>query len=183
MRTFIAINLSEEIKNTIGGFISKLSTLEPRERFAKTDTLHVTLKFLGEVHEEKVNGIYLSLCDVLKGFGGFQLSIRGMGVFPSIKSPRVVWIGIDKSREIVQLYNHVETVCEGFGFSKEKRDFSPHITIVRLKDRISRDFKEQILINSHSLWGVIDVKGVEVMKSILTPHGAEYEVFRRISLE
>lgn len=182
MRAFISINLSSEIKETIGKLISSLSKIKPNERFIKADNLHITLKFLGETQIQKIEDIYLSISNQLKGYGGFQCSIKGMGGFPNIKSPKIVWIGVEKNREIEQLFNQIEMVCESFGFAKETRVFSPHITIVRLRDSVDDNFKSQILKNSETSWGTMDVGSVEIMKSTLTPQGAEYEIFKKINL-
>ncbi|MCX8027699.1 MAG: RNA 2',3'-cyclic phosphodiesterase [Thermodesulfovibrionales bacterium] len=182
MRTFIAINLSDEIKHKISEAITSLSRLASKERFIKPENLHLTLKFLGEIEIKKAEDLYASLSNVLKDFRAFKIAIKGMGVFPNMKAPRIVWVGVDKTKELEQLYHHIETVCEMFGFKKENRLFSPHITITRLKGNVSDEFKTVIQKNPDTTYGMLDVRSVEIMQSILSSQGAEYKIFRTISL-
>ena len=128
MRIFVALDLKEEIRLRIQRFIEEMRALAPDARWANPESLHVTLKFIGEKPESAVKEIEAALgriqCDPV------QLSFRGCGFFPTPKAARVFWIGIE-SQELSRLAKNVDRVLAELGIPPEERAYTPHLTLAR----------------------------------------------------
>jgi 2'-5' RNA ligase len=181
MRTFVALDIDSEIRDRIAGFIAQVRDLAPEVRWVKAETLHVTLKFLGEQSSEAVENIKQSLC-VVHG-RSFQLSFRGYGFFPSAKSARVFWIGIDAEPQLVALADAIQAqlhMCE------EDRAFSPHLTLARRgsgaprrqrRDRPNQSFNllQEKLSSLPALdFGTMSARQFFLYESELSREGARY---------
>ncbi len=176
IRCFIAIDIGEELRRKIASFVRGLEEFGPDVRWLRPENLHLTLKFLGDTEETLLDGIASSLQAVASRHGGFGLRLAGTGVFPDYTRPRVVWIGVDKSEELNLLYSDIEREMEGLGYERERREFTPHLTIGRIKSRE----KPLALLRELRRWkdrefGKIEVSEILLMKSTLKPTGAEYE--------
>ncbi|MEM0372921.1 MAG: RNA 2',3'-cyclic phosphodiesterase [archaeon] len=136
MRAFIAVRVPENKKLTdvikALGKIPGMKTAEPKE-------LHITLKFLGEINEKQKNDVSAFL-ETLGGFGHFEIKVKGIGVFPNEHVARVVWAGAE-SKKLNELNELIENGTEKLGFMREKRAFSPHITLARAKTNPSEGLK------------------------------------------
>lgn len=116
-----------------------------RIKWVKKENIHLTLKFLGEVDEEKVDKIGSKIGEICVNFSPFNLSFSSIGAFPNMRSPRVVWVGVKNGgKEVVELMKRIETALVSLGFEKEKRDKTPHITIGRFKNRGSLSFTNEV---------------------------------------
>ena len=175
MRCFIAIAISDEIRKAIGSIIEKLGPGQKGLRWTTPENIHITLKFLGETDEKVVPDIKARLSSICSNSIPFTLNIHGTGVFPNPKHPNVLWVGIDKSEEMKKLNMLIEGSLSELGFEKETREFSPHLTIGRVKDRkgIEPVIKGLYEFNETFL-GTIHANEVLLMKSVLKPAGAEY---------
>lgn len=184
MRTFIAIEMTAEIKAGMKELQDKLRTSGADVAWTRPDGVHLTLKFLGEVDAATAESLGAALEDAVKGVAPFTLDVRGTGVFPTPKSPRVVWLGLEGGTEtLAALYEKVEAVCEGFGFKREGRPFKPHVTLGRVKSLRGRESLMKALAGFEKVeLGVINADAVSVMKSELRPSGAVYTEMRRIGL-
>jgi 2'-5' RNA ligase len=129
MRLFVALDIDEAIRERIGGFVGELRTLVPNLRWVSPESLHITLKFIGEQPESKVGVIESALAKV--SAPSMRISFRGCGFFPAQKSARVFWIGVEAGAELPQLAKQLEETLTPFGIAKEKRAFSPHLTLAR----------------------------------------------------
>lgn len=130
-RIFIAIELPDEIKETLSSFCCDL----PGIRWVPRDQIHLTLRFLGDVQPKEMTRLKEALAAI--AFAPFPLAVQGVGHFPPHGHPRVLWIGLEESRPLLELQQCVETVATGIGIVPEERRFSPHITIARIKDNAS----------------------------------------------
>lgn len=131
-RLFIAIDLPQEVKQKLGTLSKSFDF--PHARWVKPENLHLTLKFLGRVKEEKVESITLTLKNLTADFPAFTLQTGKLGVFPSLKRARVVWIDLEGGRgEAKKLAHLIDEKLSLLGFEKEEREFQPHITLARLK--------------------------------------------------
>jgi 2'-5' RNA ligase len=178
VRCFIAIELDREIKNSIEQYIVPLKRISPAVRWIKTESIHITLKFLGEIEQDLLDKVKLSLKPISEIFHPFVVTILGCGAFPDQRRPRVIWLGIEtkEKNELLKLYEWIESRLESLGFKKERRKFSAHLTIGRIK------FPR----NMESLFNYMDinpfppkqflVKEIVLMQSILKSSGAEYKV-------
>jgi 2'-5' RNA ligase len=185
MRTFIAIELDPAIKKSIAKFIQKWDSGDRNIRWVKPEGMHLTLKFLGEIPEEKIPPIQSVLDRIAKDYSRFPLSLKGTGSFPpAARVPRVIWIGIEKSESIQQIQTRVENEFHKIGFPREKRKYHPHLTIGRVKS----PHNLQIVLDSLDLckqteFGKMSVTKMTLFKSILKPTGAEYSILWEACLE
>ena len=181
MRLFIAIDLSNTIRRHLSEQIHQLTRLLGDEsiRWVKVSNIHLTLKFLGETSENKVDGIKHTLQNVASQFSSFDMQIGEFGCFPNVRKPRVFWIGVHEHTGVLKrLHNMIETDLEKLGFNKEGRPFAGHLTLGRLRKRTP---SSEIRMLSRRIESVqIGELGTEVVKeiclfrSVLRPSGAEY---------
>ena len=126
MRSFIAIELTNEIKDELAQIQARLKYSGADVKWVEKNNIHLTLKFLGEVSEDKIKTVVSILDDIAKGSKPFEMTIRDIGAFPKIDYPRVVWVGLDKgaseSKEIVQ---RIEEELERSGFERESKGLQP----------------------------------------------------------
>jgi RNA 2',3'-cyclic 3'-phosphodiesterase len=129
MRIFIGIDLSEEIRTIISRFLDGVRGFAPDVRWVQPESLHITLKFIGEQKPEQVDAIR----ERLRRIEGPALEIRfaGHGFFPTAKAPRVFWIGIQAGSELATLAAHIDGAVAELGIPREERPFSPHLTLAR----------------------------------------------------
>ncbi len=185
MRTFIAIEMTSDIKAGMKELQDKLRASGADVAWTRPDGVHLTLKFLGEVDAATVDSLGAALEEAVKGTAPFTLDVRGTGVFPTPKSPRVVWLGLEGGIEaLAALYEKVEAVCERLGFRREGRPFKPHVTLGRVKSLRGRESLMKALAGFEKVeLGTIEADVVSVMKSELRPSGAVYTEMRRIELK
>jgi 2'-5' RNA ligase len=172
------------IVNQIQQLISELGGMSG-VRPVKSTHLHITLKFLGDIPVAKLPSIAEALNRIR--LPRFNILLSGMGCFPNPNYIRVVWIGITQSKEqLIQLANQVRSQTTSLGFPKEKRSFSPHLTIARLK-RVTNTTKEHVktLIRQweDTDFGVQYIDRFILKKSTLTPKGPIYENLNEVSLQ
>jgi len=139
MRLFIAINFNEQIKNFIYDVIQKFKTYTLKGNFTLKDNLHLTLVFLGEIPYEKVEFIQDAMDSV--NMDKFKLLIKGIGSFKR-NGGDIFWIGVERNKNIFELYNNLYEELTKRGFAIESREFKPHLTIgreVALKDGFDKD--------------------------------------------
>jgi 2'-5' RNA ligase len=129
MRLFIALDIDDEIRGHIVRFVEGVSGFAPEARWAKPDSLHVTLKFIGEQQEPMLEEIKSALGRIEAS--AVALQFRGYGFFPTAKAPRVFWVGIEAGPELATLAATVDQQTARLGIPKEERSFSPHLTLAR----------------------------------------------------
>ncbi len=184
-RLFIAVDIPPEITGGIDRMLSEMKKRIHGVRWVKGDSIHLTLKFLGNVAEEKIEGIEEALEPVGSRHEAANLTVERLGAFPSMKRPRVIWLGIGGDVErLAALRNDVEEVCASLGFTRESRPFSPHLTIGRI-----RDAKKAGTIVSGTLKDLetarfepFTVETFHLYRSELKPEGAVYTKLKTFSL-
>ena len=184
MRTFVAVELDPDVKDSLVELTSRLSRRPADIKWVKKQGMHITLKFLGEVAETQIPEIVQALHEACDSFVSFPISIRGMGFFPPHSPlPRILWVGIDQSRALSVLQEKIEDKLNKQGFPREKRQFRPHLTLGRVRSgkNISGVLQD---LNDHreSDFGQMQVKKVTLFKSTLKPTGADYERLSEIKL-
>ncbi|MDC0041163.1 RNA 2',3'-cyclic phosphodiesterase [Candidatus Nitrosopelagicus sp.] len=170
MRVFVAVEISnEKILKNIQTF---QKNVQINAKPTKIDQIHFTLKFLGEIDETKCEQVK----DIVKKmtFSSFDLSLKGVGGFPNLKNPRVIWIGIDNNgtEKLTAMANEVGMKLTTLGFENDKK-FKPHLTVFRVKKKIndiSVIMKEYQTIQ----FGTQTVSKIKVKRSVLSPKGPEY---------
>lgn len=134
VRLFIALELSKNQKKEVGDFQEKVKKHLHNVRWVKPVNIHLTLKFLGESPEDRVEAVKEAIGDACEGFRPFSTRYGNSGVFPSEQKARVLWIGVEEGKEsLCRLAGNVEEKMAGLGYKKEKRSFHPHLTIGRLR--------------------------------------------------
>ncbi len=152
-------------------------------RWVRRESLHLTLKFLGEVPEKRIPEIEKVLSEAGSITGPFEIGLRGTGVFPSYSRPRVLWVGIKENGHLSELQRAVEDKLSEEGFPKEDRPFHPHITIGRVKSqRGIKKVLEEIRRYKELDFGKIYVNEFVLMESLLLPDGARYRKVFAIKL-
>jgi 2'-5' RNA ligase len=185
MRTFVAIDLESEVKKNLSEFIQKLDSFNPNIRWVKEQGMHLTLKFIGEITENKSNDIRSILMDLSSRQKRFPLKLVGAGTFPPrSKHPRILWVGIAESQKLMSIQDEVESLLEKVSISREKRRFFPHLTLGRVKSshNIARVL-EELSENKDTEFGSMEVDELTFFKSTLKPTGAEYSVLAKIQLQ
>jgi RNA 2',3'-cyclic 3'-phosphodiesterase len=129
MRIFIALDIDEAIRNRIARFMDGVRGFAPDARWVRPESLHITLKFIGERAPENVDRIK----DALKAVqtGAIEMNIRGSGSFPGAKAPRVFWVGIETGPPLAALASTVDDAMAALGIAKEEHAFNPHLTLAR----------------------------------------------------
>jgi 2'-5' RNA ligase len=184
MRTFIAIELPEKIKEEIGQLQAPLKKTGAFVSWVKPGNIHVTLKFLGEVPEEKIEEVSSATERAVEGVGSFSMSLKGTGGFPNLRRPRVIWIGTGSGgEELSRLAERMEQEMEKIGFPKENRKFSPHFTIGRVKSPKNIEALAGKVESTEFQTEEIQVTEVVVMRSQLHPTGAIYTPMKKVPLE
>jgi 2'-5' RNA ligase len=175
MRTFVAVEITDQgILNSIKNLQSNLR-IEARP--VELQNMHFTLLFLGEIPEDMVQRVQNELKTIQ--FDSFDISFEGIGAFPKPKFPRVVWIGVkDGAEELVELAKIVEKKLSPLGFKSDK-EFKPHITIFRIKNKIS-DITDDLAKYYNEKFGVQNISKIKFKKSILTPSGPIYSDLQEI---
>ncbi len=184
MRLFIAIELPEDIKQAIAKVQEQLRSSGASANWTRPEGIHLTLKFLGEVPDAKVQEIMAAISGAAQGTGKLDLKVAGAGAFPNVKAPRVLWLGLSGDLEkLTVLQAAVEDAMERAGFEREERKFSPHLTLARVKFLKPRDNWAAMIggIRNADLGG-FTADRVSLMKSELRRDGAVYAEVGRVEL-
>jgi len=183
IRTFIALNTSEEAQSKIFEIQEVFSDIQSDVKWEPREKLHVTLKFLGDVEETTLKNIIDDLRFNLNNFGSFPIEYKSFGAFPNFKLPKVLWIGAnDKRKKVFRLNKAIEEELKSYNFEDESNRFHPHITLGRVKG--IRGVKTVITtMQQYEHEGIIDsASEICIMKSTLTKTGSFYGVIDKINL-
>jgi 2'-5' RNA ligase len=182
-RIFIAVRIEpqEKLLRMITSFRQVLKN--DAVKWTETSNIHITLVFLGDTEEKRVNEIDDLLKKICSGFGDFELVLSGAGVFRNIRDPRVIWTGIADSVRMSELNNIISAKLIDTGSKLETRPFSPHLTLGRVK-RLNNISDLTELVEKYRDKEIQRVKVTEVIlyESILRPEGPVYKPLGRYSL-
>ncbi|KUG19501.1 MAG: RNA 2',3'-cyclic phosphodiesterase [Methanomicrobiaceae archaeon] len=171
VRTFIAIDLPDSVKQKIRESQNILTECDARLSVVDPGNVHITLKFLGEIEPRMVERVAEALRAVRAG--PFTVTI-GPATADRPKRPRVVWCGVSDAGECASLHRQIEDLLAPLGFEREGRKFTPHATVARVK-RYDPSLMRQIASLAREDIGACEVKGITLKKSTLTPRGPIYE--------
>lgn len=183
LRCFIAIDIPDRVKSSIGGAIDAMKKCGGDIKWVTASNIHITLKFLGNTPETALPEIQDSLRSAVSSYMPFYITIYGTGVFPSRKYPRVIWAGIKNSQTMKSLKKDIENAMTAHGFQREERDFTPHLTLGRVRSQkgLIATFLELDTFKAKD-FGEAEVDMVKLMKSELKPQGPEYSCISGIPL-
>ncbi len=183
IRTFIAVDVPEDVKERIGELQDELRRFPGRLTWTRAQGIHVTLKFLGNVPPEQIDAIEAAVRRAASGKPKPHLRVAGTGAFPSWRRPRVLWVGLEDMDGVLGLVQKaVEEELGRLGFEPEGRAFTPHLTLARVKVAASVGEIVRRLRGREFDAGEFDVEEVLVMRSDLKPSGAEYTPLRRVPI-
>jgi 2'-5' RNA ligase len=176
-RVFCAVELPPQVRARAAEHAARLRerSTEVRASWPRTDNLHLTLKFLGEIAQARVGALSNAASRAAKSIQPFDLTLEGAGAFPPRGSPRVLWLGInDSSGGLVRLQSQLEDECEAEGFAREERPFHPHLTLARI--RAPQGARELARLHRETGFVAIEFPVTElvVMRSELGPGGSRY---------
>jgi 2'-5' RNA ligase len=181
IRSFVAIDLPDAVKDELRAVSEQLDGQVPggSVRWTRVSGIHLTLKFLGDVDEANLPEIEGTLAQVGQRHAPFTISVGGVGCFPNLKNPRVVWVGIqDETGILLALQRDVEKSLAPLGFEREKRAFHPHLTLGRTRRGIwssdQRRIGEIIAGAEVGELGHIRAESFGLIRSDLRPDGAVY---------
>ncbi|HZQ94115.1 MAG TPA: RNA 2',3'-cyclic phosphodiesterase [Candidatus Sulfotelmatobacter sp.] len=194
MRLFVALDIDDAIRDSIGRFCEPVRRFAPEARWAKPESLHVTLKFIGEQPDAAVERIQHALEGVAAPVA--KISFRGYGFFPGETSARVFWIGLDAGSELAQLAAAVDEKLKPLGIPGEKRKFSPHLTLARSPggsgsphrrrgdggNDTFRVLQQQLRVLPAPEFGSMTAREYFLYQSQLSPKGSTYKKLARFRL-
>ena len=189
IRSFIAIELPDELKLELTRLQAKLKLgKQSSVKWVDPYAIHLTLKFLGNVAVDRVDTIIGAMQESVEGISPFDLEINELGVFPNLRRVQVVWVGmggqIDRLR---QLQQNIESNLASLGFAPESRQFTPHLTLARVRERASPDERQkfgQLITNTEfDATYRFKVEAISLMKSQLTREGAIYSRTSSVGLK
>ncbi|MDD5337880.1 MAG: RNA 2',3'-cyclic phosphodiesterase [Dehalococcoidales bacterium] len=189
IRSFIAIELPEEVKKALSDLQNKFKKSGSLPvKWVDPGNIHLTLKFLGDVDADSVEGILKAMEEAVKGAASFNIEVKGLGVFPNMNRIQIVWVGLHGELEkLGDLQKKLETNLKPLGFMPENRPFTPHLTLARVRDfarpeerqRLGRLVSEADFEEKH----VINVTSLNLMKSVLTREGPIYSRLGAVTLK
>jgi 2'-5' RNA ligase len=185
LRLFICVEIPHEIKRKISMIQEQLKAIETPIGWVRSEGIHLTLKFLGNISEEQVPDIKRCMSMAVDGISPFDVNIKGGGVFPNLNYPRVIWIRLeDRTYNLFRLQKGIEDCLNKIGFEQEDRGFTPHLTLGRIK---SLKGKNQLIRTIHLYKdievGQITIDKIILMRSQLNPAGAIYTVLEEVFLK
>lgn len=179
MRLFVALEIPSAVRQNLAALLVELRTITKEPRWVRPENLHVTLKFLGEVAEEKVNSVRSALRQV-RSEQVVTLKFCGLGSFPNEKHPYVFWAGMKAAANLKPLAADIEIAMEKQGIPREKREFSPHLTLARFeRGHFPEALQKAIAANAQREFGSLRTNEFHLIQSKLRPSGAEYTTLER----
>ncbi len=181
IRAFIAIDIPVSQKAI--KIINELKKTQIDAKLVETKNMHLTLKFLGDTDENLIDEIEKTIKESTKNTQPFEITLKNIGVFPNQNYIKVAWIGVENAEPLKQITETIDTKLQNLGFEKEKRPFSAHLTIARIKSAKNKEKLIQ-LINKYenTEFHKIKIDKIILKKSTLTPEGPIYTNLRQITL-
>jgi len=173
IRSFIAIEI--EVSQKIKELIKELEKTGINAKIVETNNMHLTLKFLGDIGTSLLEDIEEIIKDSVKNINPFEISLKDVGVFPNTNYIKVFWIGIKDSGFLKKIASEIDEKLNKIGFKKERREFSAHLTVARVRSAKNKEKLIQ-LINKYkdTEFQKIKVEKITLKKSLLTPEGPIY---------
>jgi len=183
IRSFLAVDIQEPLISHIQSNQTQLKQLLPESiRWVNVKNIHITIKFIGNLNIAHIPAVQKELEDGLVSFAEFILQPTELGLFPNSHKPQVIWMGINNPAPLTHIFRITEKIFQNHGYPTEKRKFTPHLTLGRIKKPLT---SEEIITMINGLDAIsfreekaMKVSKVNLYKSRLTPSGPEYsEIF------
>lgn len=189
IRAFIAIEMPEAVRAALSALEA---SLQPEQhtyvKWVAPSSIHLTLKFLGNIPQRQVPEIVEAVTHASKGISPFQLHLGGLGAFPNLGRPRVIWVGLTGEVDaVMRLQRSIDQALVPLGFDMEARPFTAHLTLGRLRERATHEERRRIggLVTATQFEAAtpMSVREVSLMRSRLTPAGAIYSRLASVELK
>lgn len=180
IRTFIAVDLPPSVLEALGQVSSQLQEklLDTPVRWVNYQKMHLTLKFLGDISKENIGMVEKILQSEAAKRQSMEIGIGGIGAFPKMRHPRVIWIGIEAPTDLFDLRRGIEDGVARLGYNYDKYDFTPHLTLGRISRKASARDVRKIgnVLHEYQVGfiGVARIEAVHLYRSDLSPEGAKY---------
>jgi len=186
MRLFIALDIPAEVRERLSQYVERVRIYAPEARWARLESLHVTLKFIGEVNDAKVQEIKNALGQVKDQ--PFQVDFKETGFFPNPRSARVFWAGVSASDALPQLASAVEGAVEKIGIAREKRPYHAHLTLARAPEagasrHCFRLLQERLGSETPPQFGTMTAQEFFLFQSQIMRGGARYTKLQRFPFQ
>ena len=184
MRLFFAVDFTDDVKDALQRAIDAAGIADPPWRWVARDNFHITLKFLGEMPEDRVEALAKCVAGACRGVAPFDIRLGAFGGFPNLKKPRVLFYKVDEGVEpLLDLAERVDTALfADFSIPEERRSFKAHATVARIKSRIPGRIVDALGRAPAADGAVQTVAAVRLMRSQLGPKGATYHRLKEIAL-
>jgi 2'-5' RNA ligase len=174
VRLFVALEIPVQVREGLAALISEFRGLAPKLKWVRPENLHLTLKFIGETESTKLDSFRSVLANVSLS-RPVELQIQGLGFFPNERWPRVFWAGLRASDNLASLAADIDAACASIGLQRERRPFSPHLTLARLESTLPPGaLLNAIQQNTAREFGAFRLAEFRLIESKLKPAGAEY---------
>ncbi len=188
VRCFIAVELSDDAREEVQRLIEAVSELEIRGvRAVRPGGVHVTLRFLGDIERDAVHNAIAAIRASAPQSRPFDLSLADVGAFPNTRSARVLWVGVSGDTDrLGELHERVEDELADAGFRRDRRRFNPHITVARLRERVSGSDRRRVVDTASSVGHgrvAFRVEAVTLFQSTLHPEGSIHTPLCRVRFE
>ncbi len=187
MRVFIALRLPKQLQESLSDLQNRMQIPSRAVKWVEKDNIHLTLRFLGEIEQDQLQPIKNILDNIARKYTGFNITMDNLGVFPGIKEPRILWVGIANGHnEIKSIVEDLNANLAELGFNSENNPFLPHITIARLRqEKINSSLtqelellQKQLTLNKAEFY----IDRIVLLQSTLTRQGPIYEDLNEINL-
>ncbi len=174
MRCFLGLALPDAWKQALAQLLPGLKRgLASRLTWTRPENWHLTLRFLGEIEEQRAQALAAALPGL--SFAAFDLAAGPAGFFPNAKKPRVFWLGLSQGAdECAALAGQVDALCAGLGFGREERPFAPHLTLARVREAQADDWAALAAKAQAHPWPAARAEKVALWRSVLSPQGPSY---------
>ena len=177
IRSFLAFDLSDEMRNDVSRLTLELRPLLPGSRWVRVENMHLTVVFLGHLPESSLEGITRVAKKICDRYGAFDIALKGVGVFSGIRNPRVFWVGIQADlKRLSHFRNALQRNLNSIGVREEKRPFRPHLTLCRFKKGTRGGPQLANILEAHREFSspFCTITELFLVKSDLTSRGAVY---------
>jgi 2'-5' RNA ligase len=181
IRSFLAFDIEEQrIIRKLAEVQGMLANTGADLKLVKPQNIHMTVRFLGNISPPMVDALYEEMKQI--SFSSFMVELRGLGAFPKLNYPRVVWAGIRKgANELTDVFEQLEPRLRGLGFKPETRGFNPHLTIARVRSGRNKARLAEVIRELEDVeFGVVNAECLKLKKSDLTPRGPIYTTLKEV---
>lgn len=184
MRIFVAFELPSTIREAAAALQQELTQPKGKIGWVRVDGMHLTLKFLGEVSTPRLSAIERAVKDAADGTGQLKIVVRGLGVFPGPKNPRIIWIGVESDDDrLCRLQERIDRSLALVKFPRENREFRPHLTLGRVKSSQGADgLLKALAVHRHFIAGECSLAELHLFQSDLRHGGAVYTKLWSVAL-